>query len=131
MYFVVVCGANEATLPALAGLSMFDDGAQSLYRDYERALLAEKHLYWDEIDARKIAETRLADLVAAANELANVRRRAQEREVELLRAHNARAEAMAQLASELEQTRNRLAFRETWRGWLRWPLGLAKQRLGK
>ena len=69
--------------------------------------------------------------LAAANELANVRRRAQEREAELLRAHNARAEAMAQLASELEQTRNRLAFRETWRGWLRWPLGLAKQRLGK
>jgi SAM-dependent methyltransferase len=131
MYFVVVCGAQEVTLPALAGLSVFDDGAQSLYRDYERALLAEKRLYWDEIDARKIAEARLADLVAAANELANMRRLALEREVELMRAHNAHAKAMAQLAGELEQTRNRLAYRETWRGWMRWPLGRTKSRLGK
>lgn len=129
MYFIVVCGAKEATLPALAGLSLFDDGAQSLYRDYERALLAEKRLYWDEIDARKIADARLEDLIAAANELANVRRLAQDREAELLRAHQAREEALARTAGELEQTRIRLAFRETWRGWLRWPLGLAKQRL--
>jgi SAM-dependent methyltransferase len=131
MYFVVVCSANEATLPSLAGLSIFDDGAQSLYRDYERSLLAEKRLYWDEIDARKIADARLADLVAAADELGNVRRLALEREAELLRAHSAREEALAKMTGELEQARNRLAFRETWRGWLRWPLGLAKQRLRK
>jgi SAM-dependent methyltransferase len=131
MYFVVVCGAEEAALPALAGMSIFDDGAQSLYRDYGRALLAEKRLYWDEIDARKIADARLADLVAAAEELGNVRRLALEREAELLRAHSAREVALARIAGELEQTRNRLAFRETWRGWLRWPFGLAKQRLGK
>jgi SAM-dependent methyltransferase len=131
MYFVVVCGAKGMTLPALAGLSVFDDGAQSLYRDYERALLAEKRLYWDEIDARKIAEARLSDLVAAAHELANVRRLALEREAELVRAHTERAGTSAQLAGELEQVRNRLAFRETWRGWLRWPLARAKSRLGK
>lgn len=131
MYFVVICGAKEATLPVLPGLSVFDDGAQSLYRDYERALLAEKRLYWDEIDARKIADARLADLVAAADKLGDLRRLALEREAELLRAHSAREEALARTAAELEHTRNRLAFRETWRGWLRWPLALAKQRLGR
>ncbi len=120
MYFVVVCGAEDATLPTLSDLSIFDDGAQSLYRDYERALLAENRLYWDEIDARKIADARLADLVVAAKELEHARRLALEREAELVRAHTA-----------LEHARKRLAFRETWRGWLRWPLALARQRLGK
>jgi SAM-dependent methyltransferase len=131
MYFIVVCGAKGVALPRLAELSLFDDGAQSLYRDYQRALLAEKRLYWDEIDARKIAETRLADLVAAANDLADARRLALDREAALVRAHRARADALAQLAGELEQARNRLAFRESWRGWLRWPFGRARQRLGK
>ncbi len=127
MYFIVVCGAQGATLPQLAELSVFDDGAQSLYRDYQRALLAEKRLYYDELDARKIAETRLADLVTAAKNLDHSRRLALDREAELERAHRARA----QLTGELEQTRNRLAFRESWRGWLRWPLGRARQRLAK
>ncbi len=131
MYFLVACGADDALLPRLAELSVFDDGAQSLYRDYQRALLAEKRLYWDELDARKIAETRLADLVAAANELDLTRRHAQEREAELARAHAARAIALAQTAGELEATRSRLAFRETWKGWLRWPLARAKQRFAK
>ncbi len=131
MYFLVVCGGDEAVLPRLAELSVFDDGAQSLYRDYERALLAEKRLYWDEIDARKIAETRLADLVAAAAELDRARRHALDREAELTRAHAARASALAQTASELEATRNRLAFRESWQGWLRWPFARAKQRFAK
>jgi SAM-dependent methyltransferase len=131
MYFVVVCGAGDATLPTLADLSIFDDGAQSLYREYERALLAEKRLYWDEIDARKIADARLADLVDAAKKLEHVRRLALEREAELVRAHRARAEALAKATVELQEARNRLAFRESWRGWLRWPLALARQRLGK
>jgi SAM-dependent methyltransferase len=130
MYFVVVCGADDAVLPRLAELSVFDDGAQSLYRDYQRALLAEKRLYWDEIDARKIAEARLADLVAASRQLARARTLALEREAELAREHQARAVALARLAGELEETRKRLAFRESWRGWLRWALGRASQRLG-
>ncbi len=58
MYFVVVCGARETVLPQLPGLSLFDDGRQSLYRDYGRALRAEQRLYWDEVDARKIADER-------------------------------------------------------------------------
>jgi len=74
MYFVVVCGAEGAALPALPGLSLFDDGRQSLYRDYRRALLRERQLSWEELDARKVAEDRLAELIVAVNDLADERR---------------------------------------------------------
>jgi len=121
MYFVVVCGAERAALPRLPSLSMFDDGAQSLYRDYQRALLAEKRLYWDEIDARRIAEARLADVTAAVNALTNSRNRVTALEADLQR--------MQQLRSVLADTQARLAFRESWRGWLRWPLSLVKRQL--
>jgi SAM-dependent methyltransferase len=129
MYYVVACAANGVALPRIAELSVFDDGAQSLYRDYQRALLAEKKLYYEEIDARRIAQTRLADLVAAAEELSEVRRRALDREAELVRAHHDRAVALAKLGSDFEQARTRLAYRESWRGWLRWPLARIRQRL--
>jgi SAM-dependent methyltransferase len=131
MYFVVACAAADAALPRIADFSVFDDGAQSLYRDYQRALLAEKRLYYEEIDARKIAQARLADLVAAAKDLADTRQRALDREAELVRAHQARAVTLAQLGSDLEQMQTRLAYRESWRGWLRWPLARARLRLGK
>ena len=131
MYFVVVCGAKDAALPRLAGLSVFDDGAQSLYRDYQRAQLAEQHLYFDVVDARKIAETRLADLVVTTNDLANARTRALDLEAELVRTREAAADALAQLSDALGATRDRLEFRETWQGWLRWPLGLARRHLGR
>ena len=52
MYFVVVCAAAGVALPALPALSLFDDGALSLWRDYARALVRERELAWDEIDAR-------------------------------------------------------------------------------
>jgi len=125
MYFVVVCGAENASLPKLASLSVFDDGAQSLYRDYQRAQLAEKRLYWDEIDARRIAEARLAELVAAVNNLNEARKRIDGLQDELGRTR----QSCAQLASALGETQARLGFRETWRGWLRWPLGRARLRL--
>ena len=123
MYFVVVCGDEAATLPQFAGLSVFDDGAQSLYRDYQRALLAEKRLYWDEIDARKIGEERLADLVATVDDLAEARSRVGDLEAAL--AHTQQAERM------LAEARARLAFRESWRGWLRWPLHQLRCQFGK
>jgi hypothetical protein len=126
MYFIVVCGAEGAALPRLPALSMFDDGAQSLYRDYLRALLAEKRLYWDEIDARRIAETRLAELVVAVDDLTNTRQRVEAVEAELARTRQASAE----VSRVLSETRARLAFRESWPGWLRWPAGLAKRRFG-
>ncbi len=64
MYFVVVCAADGVTLPALPALSLFDDGELSLWRDYARALVRERTLAWDELDARRIAEDRLMELVA-------------------------------------------------------------------
>ena len=139
MYFVVVCGSRNAALPQLPDLSIFDDGALSLYRDYERALLAEKRLFWDEVDARKIAEARLADLVIAVNELASSREREQAlssrvsaMEAELIRTQGAFAQASGALAdtnARLTETSARLAHRESWRGWLRWPLGHIRRRL--
>jgi len=130
MYYVVVCGAAQAALPELPDLSIFDDGVLSLYRDYERALLAEKRLFWDELDARKIAEARLADLVIAVNDLASSRQR---EEAVSLRAASLDAElkrtqeAFAQVSGALDEIRARLAHRESWRGWLRWPAGRVRR----
>jgi SAM-dependent methyltransferase len=126
MYFIVVSGAVGAALPRLPSLSLFDDGAQSLYRDYQRALLAEKRLYWDEIDARRIAETRLEELVATVANLARTRDRVAAVEGELARTQQVAAE----VSRALSEAKARLAFRETWRGWLRWPLGQARRRFG-
>ncbi len=133
MYFVVVCGAADAVLPELPALSIFDDGALSLYRDYERALLAEKRLFWDEVNARRIAEARLADLVIAVNDLASSCQRE-----EALSLHAAALDAelkrtqgaFAQVSGALDETAARLAHRESWRGWLRWPLGRVRRLFG-
>lgn len=122
VYFIVVCGSEHAILPQLPPLALFDDGMQSLYRDYERALLAEERLYWDEIDARKIAQQRLDEAIQAANELARARQREDAMrqlnaglQIELERTQMAFAGAVAEMES-------RLRFRESWKGWMRWPL---------
>ena len=157
MYFVVVCGGPDAALPALPSLSLFDDGALSLWRDYARALLREQELVWEERDARNIADEREARLVAAVNALASAReathvqaQRIAGLEAELaatqarardalaglqaeLRAEtDARAQAAAAHARESaahDATRARLAYRESARGWLRYPLAAVRQRL--
>jgi SAM-dependent methyltransferase len=143
MYFVVVCGAADAMLPTLPALSLFDDGELTLWRDYARAIARERQLAWDELDARKIAEDRLAELVAAVNDLASERQKTgalRERVVALeqaLRAADAEhlrilSETRGELAREQAQhaeTRARLAYRETAVGWARWPLGAARRRL--
>jgi SAM-dependent methyltransferase len=125
VYFIVVCGGERAALPRLSALSLFDDGAQSLYRDYERALLAEKRLYWDEVDARKIAQQRLEEAIKAVNELSSARQRedalrqlAADLRSELERTQ----EAYADVARALADAQSRLRFRESWRGWARWPV---------
>jgi len=73
MYFVVVCAAEGVALPALPALSLFDDGTLSLWRDYARALMRERELAWDEVNARAVAEERLAELVVTVNALASAR----------------------------------------------------------
>src|SRR4030095_11448690 len=71
MYFLVIAAAREVALPVLPALSLFDDGTASLWRDYVRALTRERELAWDEIDARRLAEQRFAEVVAVRNTLAS------------------------------------------------------------
>ena len=156
MYFVVIAAAAGVALPTLPSLSLFDDGALSLWSDYARALARERTLAWDELAARKVAEDRLAELVPAINALASereanaaLRTRIDGLEAELAQAQalvaelgrvqsalavetSARAHAEAALARERADhadTRGRLAYRESARGWLRYPLAAARQRM--
>jgi SAM-dependent methyltransferase len=160
MYYVVVCGGDNAVLPALPALSLFDDGERSLWRDYMRALAREGELAWDELDARKVAEDRLAELVPAINALASARAAglvqaeriaALEAALEAARAALHQAEAallqmQERLAREAEahaqmteahvrersahvETRARLAYRESARGWLRFPFAVVRRRM--
>ena len=138
MYFVVVCAASGVALPSLPQLSLFDDGAIALWRDYARALGRERQLAWDELDARAIGEDRLADLVAAVNELASEREAgiARDRQITVLEdaltvADAERAHATAAYEGAIAATvhaRARLAYRESFRGWLRWPFAALKRR---
>jgi SAM-dependent methyltransferase len=137
MYFVVVCAGPAVALPAFPALSLFDDGAQALWRDYARALGRERQLAWDELDARSIAEDRLADLVTAVNALASEKeagivkdRRLAALEIQLAEAIVARdavTGAHAREATEHAQTKARLSYRESLRGWLRFPLAAMKR----
>lgn len=125
LYFLVVCGGHGAALPRLPALSLFDDGSQSLYRDYERALLAEKRAYWDVVDARKIADERLQEAIAVVNELASTRQREEALRAQLAEAEREHARATAAIA----EANARLRYRESWRGWLRWPLGRLRRQM--
>jgi 2-polyprenyl-3-methyl-5-hydroxy-6-metoxy-1,4-benzoquinol methylase len=139
MYFLVVCGGREAALPILPALSLFDDGALTLWREFERAQKRERQLAWDELDARQVAEDRLAELVVAVNALAGERQRAAAQLDradalfrELKRTHDEFVRVYAQCEQERADhagTRARLAYRESVTGWLRWPLGLVRRRL--
>lgn len=164
MYFIVICAAEGVTLPALPPVSLFDDGALSLWRDYGRSLAREHALAWDELNARKVAEDRLAELVPAINALASEREasRVKSTRIEALEAALAATQARAQdalarseaalaqaqgaLARETEQraqvadtlaqeraahsdTQRRLAYRESTRGWLRYPFAALRHRM--
>jgi len=132
MYFVVVCAAADAALPALPPISLFDDGRLSLWHEFARAARRERQLTWDELDARKIAEDRLRDLVAQVNVLSceRQRRAAIEQEYERVLAELARTQGeFRREAAAHSETQRRLAYRETLPGWLRWPLGVARRRL--
>ena len=165
MYFVVVCGGDAATLPALPALSLFDDGALSLWRDYVRALVRAGELEWAERDARKVADERESRLVAAVNALASAREavRVQGERIASLEsalaatqgtaqaaiarlegalvareaaladaqaAAAAAADAHAREAAAHGETQARLAYRESARGWLRYPLFAARRAAG-
>jgi len=143
MYFLVVCGAADAVLPTLPVVSIFDDGELTLWRDYARTLMRERHLAWDEIDARKVAEDRLAELVTEVNahaserqKTAALRERVGQLETELTAAQQHAIRLQAQLEDDIARerashadTRARLAYRESPAGWARWPLAIARRRL--
>ena len=158
MYFVVVAAAAGVPLPPLPALSLFDDGDLTLWHDYARTLLHEQQLVWDELDARKIAQDRLEQLIALTNALASERQVSAARSDRITaleaalaftqtRAQQALAEAHGAVAREAEAraqsalahageqaahviTQQRLAYRESARGWLRYPFAAARRRLG-
>lgn len=132
MYFVVVCAADGVTLPPLPALSLFDDDALSLWREFARMARRERQLVWDEIDARTIAEERQVELVDTLNSLASERQSADVARAQHAAALELLARAQADFAREADahaEARARLAYRETLPGWLRWPLGVARRRL--
>ncbi len=139
MYFVVICGSDGATLPLWPALSLFDDGALALWRDYARALAREKELAWDELDARKIAEDRLGELIATVNALAGARQigAAQAERIAALevalrqqaQAHAGTVETLTRERAAHAETRARLVYRESAQGWARYPFAVAKRRL--
>lgn len=163
MYYIVVAAAQDVALPELASLSLFDDGAQSLWQDYARALARERELVWDELEARKIAEDRLAELVPAMNALASAQQMTQAQSARIAELEQALAltqtraqaaidrleaalaqreaafaadigqarEAVVREQAAHAQTRTRLAYRESARGWLRFPLMAVRQRFGE
>ncbi len=159
MYFVVVAAAAGVALPALPALSLFDDGQLALWHDYARTLLHEQQLVWDELDARKIAQDRLEQLIEVTNALASERQASAARADRVValeealaftqtRAQQALDEAHAAVAREAqvraesarahaaeaaahEATLARLAYRESARGWLRYPFAAARRRFGE
>ena len=100
-------------------------GALSLWRDYATVALRARQLAWDEIDARRVGEERLTELVAVVNGLSSERQKtaALTERVHALEAEIAVAGVeAARLRDALAHVRARLAFRESFVGWLRWPL---------
>ena len=167
VYFIVVCAAPGVSVSALADLSLFDDGAQSLWQDHVDLRRKERHCHFDLIDMRKVAESRQAELVAAVNALASERQKTEaltdrveqlldygaSRQAELERtqqafAHEAREGERLRTESQTHAARvaylearcgaadarsaeadARLAYRESLRGWLRWPMARLRQRV--
>ena len=143
MYFVVVCARDGVPLPKLPALSLFDDGRLSLWREFARVVKRERQLTWDELDARKIAADRLRDLVESVSTLSSERQRRETLEQAVAKMQADYEQVLAEARAELtrtqaefrreagahEETRRRLAYRETLPGWIRWPLGVARRRL--
>jgi len=136
-----------------------------VWRDYVRALTRERALAWDEIEARRLAEQRLAEVIAVRSMLSSaesdlrkqaahivsldralsdtqaraeaaidrLEREYAERErafaAQLAEVQAAHAHAYEREVADHAQTRTRLAYRETARGWLRFPLMALRERV--
>jgi SAM-dependent methyltransferase len=125
LYFIVVCGGPEASLPRLPALSLFADESQSVYREYERAAEIQQVLLWDKVNAEKIAAQRLQEALAVVDQLTSALERERALEAQLAPLENERV----RLVRELDRVATLLRFRESWQGWLRWPLSKLRRRL--
>jgi SAM-dependent methyltransferase len=129
MYFVVIAGAQGAALPAFAPLSLFDDGEQSWFR--QQALSAQA-LNLELADARKIGGERLAELIDTVNALSSERQRADALAGRVAQLEAEIAPTLQQLSFERDShasLRAHMAYRESLKGWLRWPFSRLKARL--
>jgi SAM-dependent methyltransferase len=129
MYFVVIAGAQGAVLPAFAPLSLFDDGEQTWFRQQALSMQA---VNLELADARKIGAERLAELVVAVNELSSERQRADTLAGRVAQLEAEIAPTLRQLSFERDSNaslRAHMAYRESLKGWLRWPLSRLKARL--
>ena len=145
MYFVVVAASEGVTLPQLPSLSLFDDGALTLWRGFAAAHDGQQQSAWRELEARGDADKWHAQLIVAVNELASERQktgvlvpRVAALEAELARSQAdfggamhklyAANDALAREAAAHGEVRRRLAHRESIIGWLRFPFAALKRR---
>ena len=124
MYFLLICGDEQASLPDPVALSLFADPAQSVSREY--AFL--KRQQWqlkDEALQLKAALARLESSAACVGEEHRQIHLALADKGEELAAAAVRIDALhADLArgdTAMKEINARLSFRETWAGWLRFP----------
>ena len=143
MYFVVIAAAEGVTLPRFPSLSLFDDGALTLWRGYLHD--RQQHSARRALEARRDADKWHAQLVVAVNELASERQKTSvlvprvaaleaelaQNEVELGRTMHKLYQANDAFGRENAahgEVRRRLAHRESIVGWLRFPFAALKRR---
>ena len=125
MYFLLFCGDDGTVLPDPVAFSLFADARQSVYREYA-FLMRQQWELKDEI-------AQLASDLARLREHAGSSADEQERlkteladKINESRATASRADALrndlARAETALTQVDARLKFRESWAGWLRFPL---------
>lgn len=141
MYFVVVAAAEGVTLPQFPLLSLFDDGALTLWRGYASAYDRQQQSAWRELEARKAADKWLAELIVAVNDLASERQktsvlvpRLKALEIELAHSQadlGRTKHAFARESAAHGDARRRLAYRESIIGWLRFPFAALKRRFSR
>lgn len=148
MYFVVVAAAEGVTLPQVPLLSLFDDGALTLWRGYATAYDRQQQSAWRELEARGDADKWHAQLIVAVNDLASERQKTSvlvprvvaleaelaQSQVELGRAMHklfAANDAFAREGAAHGEVLRRLAHRESIAGWLRFPVAALKRRFSR
>lgn len=104
MYFIVVGSAGGVAAPKLPGLSLFGDQGQTLLEHLRNAAQLQR----DEREARLV-------------ETVNALRSEQEVTATLKGRIGELSRRLERAEGDLEGLRNHVAWRESWRGWVRWP----------